>query len=102
MINNARSLLDKSKNFANKNNVTVQQAVQYFMFERFLARLAHSEYKEKFVLKGGFLLSAIMGISVRSTMDIDANIYGLNFEESEIIKMVSDLVQHFFNSISLA
>lgn len=93
MINNARSLLDKSKNFANKNNVTVQQAVQYFMFERFLDRLAHSEYKEKFVLKGGFLLSAIMGISVRSTMDMDANIYGLNFEESEITKMVSDIIQ---------
>ena len=77
MIKNVRSLLDKSKNFANKNNVTVQQAVQYFMFERFLDRLSHSQYKENFVLKGGFLLSSIMGINVRSTMDMDANIYGM-------------------------
>lgn len=50
MINNVRSLLDKSKNFSNKNNITVQQAVQYFMFERFLDRLSHSQYKENFVL----------------------------------------------------
>ena len=60
MINNVRSLLDKSKNFSNKNNITVQQAVQYFMFERFLDRLSHSQDKENFVLKGGFLLSSII------------------------------------------
>lgn len=62
MINNVQSLKDKAKNFAKENNLQVQVVLQNFMFERFLERLSKSEYKEKFIIKGGFLLSSIMGI----------------------------------------
>lgn len=61
MINNVQSLKDKAKNFANENNLNVQVILQNFMFEKFLERLSKSEYKEKFIIKGGFLLSSIMG-----------------------------------------
>ena len=52
MIKNVKSLLDKAKNYAKKNNVSVQQVLQNFMFERFLDRLSQSEYKDNFIIKG--------------------------------------------------
>lgn len=78
MINSVQALKDKAKNFANKNNLHVQVVLQNFMFERFLERLSKSKYKDNFILKGGFLLSSIMGINIRSTMDIDADINSNN------------------------
>jgi len=62
------------------------------MFERFLDRVSHSKYKENFVLKGGFLLASIMGSKVRSTMDIDANIYGIDFNENELINIMNEII----------
>lgn len=92
MIDNAQSLKDKAKNFAIKNNLEVQQVLQNYMFERFLERLSKSKYKNNFILKGGFLLSSIMGINIRSTMDIDANITGMDFSENKILKLAQDII----------
>ena len=44
------------------------------MFERFLARLSMSDYREKFVVKGGMLIAAIVGLDTRSTMDLDTTL----------------------------
>ena len=52
MIKNIQSLMDKSKNYAKENNVSVQQVLQNYMFERFWERLSKSEYKDKFIIKG--------------------------------------------------
>ena len=81
MIDNVQSLKDKAKNFAHKNNLEVQQVLQNYMFERFLERLSKSEYKDNFILKGGFLLSSIMGI-----------ITGMDFSEDEILKLVQTII----------
>lgn len=51
MIKNIQSLMDKSKNFAKKNNLSVQEVLQNYMFERFLERLSKSEYNNKFIIK---------------------------------------------------
>lgn len=91
MIDNVQSLKDKAKNFANKNKLNVQVVLQNFMFERFLERLSKSKYKDNFILKGGFLLSSIMGINIRSTMDIDADITGMDFNEIEIRKILKEI-----------
>jgi len=92
MINNIQSLKDKSKNFAKENNLSVQQVLQNYMFERFLERLSVSQYKSKLVIKGGLLLSSIIGINLRTTMDIDADIVGIDFEENEIRKLILDII----------
>lgn len=92
MIDNVQSLKDKAKNFALKNNLEVQQVLQNYMFERFLERLSTSQYKDNFILKSGFLLSSIMGIDIRTTMDIDANITGMDFSEDEILKLVQTII----------
>ena len=52
MIKNIQSLMDKSKNFAKNNGLSVQEVLQNYMFERFLERLSKSEYNEKFIIKG--------------------------------------------------
>ncbi len=63
MIKNVQSLKDRANNFAKENNLTVQQVLQNYMFERFLERLSFSEYKEKLIIRGGLLLSSIIGIN---------------------------------------
>ena len=52
MIKNIQSLMDKYKNFAKNNGLSVQEVLQNYMFERFLERLSKSEYNEKFIIKG--------------------------------------------------
>ena len=56
MIKNIQSLMDKSKNFAKDNELSVQEVLQNYMFERFLERLSKSEYSEKFIIKGRILI----------------------------------------------
>ena len=74
---NAMSLKAKIRNLAKKKNIKAQVLLQNYMFERFLERLSLSEYKDKFVLKGGMLVAAIVGMDIRSTMDLDTTFRGL-------------------------
>lgn len=78
MIKNSKSLMDKARNIANKNNITVNEVLQNYMFERILERLSISKYKYNFILKGGLLLSAVMGIDSRTTMDMDTCLKGID------------------------
>ena len=84
--------MDKSRNFATKNNLSVQQVLQSYMFERFLERLSKSEYKDKFIIKGGLLLSSIFGVNLRSTMDLDTTIKGLPLDRTTITKVVNEII----------
>ena len=61
MIKNIQSLMDKSKNFAKDNGLSVQEVLQNYMFERFLERLSKSEYNEKFIIKGRILIIFYIG-----------------------------------------
>lgn len=71
------SLKAKIRNIAKQKNIPAQVILQNFMFERLLVRLSVSEYKEKFVLKGGMLVAAIVGIDNRATMDLDTTLKNL-------------------------
>ena len=70
------SLKAKIRNIAKQKNIPAQVILQNYMFER-LVRLAASAYKEKFVLKGGMLVAAIVGLDNRATMDLDATLKNL-------------------------
>ena len=63
-----------------------------FMMERFLERIAQSNYKEYFILKGGVLIASLVGFNLRSTMDIDATINGLTIHLPEIEKMIQEVI----------
>ena len=92
MIKNAKSLKDKARNIANDNAISIQQVLQNYMFERVLERLSKSEYKKNFIIKGGLLLSSIMGINLRTTMDIDTNITGINLDKEELLKILNEVL----------
>jgi predicted nucleotidyltransferase component of viral defense system len=92
VINNVQSLKDKARNIAKLNNLTIQEVLQNYMFECFLDRLSKSKYKHNFIIKGGLLLSSIMGINLRTTMDIDTNITGIDFKRAEIEKILIEIL----------
>lgn len=92
MIKNAKNLIDKLKNKAVQNNITVNEVLQNYMFERILERLSISEYKNNFILKGGVLLSSIMGIDTRTTMDMDTCLKGINLTEEQLYKVLKNIL----------
>ena len=89
MIINAMSLKAQIKNIAKNKNIKTQVLLQNYMFERFLERLSLSEHKDKFILKGGVLVAALVGMDARSTMDLDATVRGLPLTEENILRTIS-------------
>jgi len=85
------SLKARIKNYARENKIAAQVVLQNYMFERFLARLSRSEYKDKFVIKGGMLIAAIVGLDTRSTMDLDTTLKNLPLTKDEILKAVDTI-----------
>ena len=76
-MSTSMSLKAKIRNIAKDKNIPAQVILQNYMFERLLVRLAQSEYREKFVLKGGMLVAAIVGLDNRATMDLDTTLKNL-------------------------
>lgn len=76
-MSQAMSLKAKIRNIAKQKNIPAQVILQNYMFERLLVRLSASEYKDKFVLKGGMLVAAIVGLDNRATMDLDTTLKNL-------------------------
>lgn len=62
------------------------------MLERLLERIALSKYRNQFILKGGMLIAAIVGIDARSTMDMDATIQGFELSEEELTEILKDIL----------
>lgn len=80
------------RNMAEKKNLRAQEILQMFLFERILDRLANSDYKENFILKGGLLISSMIGIGERTTMDMDTTVRGIQMEEDEIVAAVKNIL----------
>ena len=77
---------------AAKRNLRAQEVLQMFLFERILERLAKSKYKKNFILKGGLLISSMIGISERTTMDMDTTVRGIQMEEDDIVRIVKEIL----------
>lgn len=87
----AMSLKAKIRNIAKQKNIPAQVILQNYMFERLLVRLSVSEYKEKFVLKGGMLVAAIVGLDNRATMDMDTTLKNLPLTPEAIRSALEDI-----------
>lgn len=81
------------RNIAKKNNLLPQEILQMFLFERILERLSVSKYKDNFILKGGLLISSIIGIAERTTMDMDTTVRGIPMEEENINKIIQEIIK---------
>ena len=92
MIKNKDSLKVKVSNLALSTNIPNKYLIQSFMFEALLKRISVSKYKDKFIIKGGLLLSSIFGVDLRSTMDLDTTIKGLPLDRTTITKVVNEII----------
>lgn len=91
-MKSAEQIKGAVKNIAKRMNVKPQEVLQIFMFERLVERLSLSEYKENFILKGGLLIASMIGISERTTMDMDTTIQGLPMTEQKMEKIVREIL----------
>jgi len=80
------------RNIAKKNNLMSQEVLQMFFFERILERLSVSNYKGNFILKGGLLISSMIGIAERTTMDMDTTVRGIPMEEENIKAIIKEII----------
>lgn len=91
MKRNVMSLKALINNIAKDNNVSAQSVLQTYMLERFLERISLSNYKDNFILKGGMLISAMLGIDSRTTMDMDTTIKGFKLTEENISNIINEI-----------
>ena len=92
MIKNRDSLKAKVSNLSKKTSIPNKYLIQNFMFEALLKRISISKYKDKFIIKGGLLLSSIFGVDLRSTMDLDTTIKGLSLDRETITKAIKEII----------
>ena len=79
------------KSVAKQNNADVRTLMRIYMMERFLERLAQSEYRDNFIIKGGILVTAMIGVAHRSTMDIDTSMKNLNLSAEDALRVVNQV-----------
>lgn len=92
MIKTARQLKDLIRNLSKNKSADAQILMRNYMMERFLERISLSEYRDKFILKGGMLVAAMVGLDARSTMDIDATVKGTTVGVEEVEDMIASIV----------
>ena len=79
------------KSVAKQNNADARTLMRIYMMERFLERLARSEYRDNFIIKGGILVTAMIGVAHRSTMDIDTSMKNLNLSAEDALRVVNQV-----------
>ena len=92
MIKTAKQLKDRIRNLSKENAADAQILMRNYMMERFLERISLSEYRDKFILKGGMLVSAMVGLASRSTMDIDTTVKGESIGIDEVEHIIATII----------
>lgn len=90
-MRNAMQLKAVIKNISKDKHISAQLVMQNFMLEGLLERISVSKYRQNFILKGGFLIAAMVGLDTRATMDMDATIKGWPVNEESIKNMFLDI-----------
>ncbi|WP_296561905.1 nucleotidyl transferase AbiEii/AbiGii toxin family protein [uncultured Acetobacterium sp.] len=91
MIKTSKQLKDLIRNLSKKKSADAQMLMRHYMMERFLERISLSEYKDQFILKGGILVTAMIGLNARSTMDLDATVKGINVNADDVEQIVASI-----------
>ena len=92
MIATARQLKDLIRNLSRKKSADAQILMRNYMMERFLERISLSEYKDQFILKGGMLVAAMVGLDARATMDLDATIKNTTISVTDVEMIISRII----------
>ena len=92
MIRSATQLKAKVRNISGGDSTKTQTLIRNFIMERFLERIALSPYRNNFILKGGMLVSAVIGLDTRATMDIDTTVKSLELSKDNMVKIVEEII----------
>lgn len=79
------------KNISKEKNISAQLVLQNYMMERFIERIALSDFQDQMIIKGGLLISSIVGLDSRATMDIDMTLKGKPVNESFILDYINEI-----------
>ena len=79
------------KNIAKQNGTDPISLLRIYMMERFLDRISQSKYKDDFIVKGGILVTSMIGVSLRSTMDIDTTIRNFDLTKEEATRIINEI-----------
>ena len=93
MERNTNSFKAIINNIAKKDKIAAQAVLQTYMLERLLERISISKYRDNFILKGGLLISAMLGIDSRTTMDMDTTIKSFNLDEENIKCILKEICE---------
>lgn len=88
---NIMQLKAKIKNISKEKNISAQLVLQNYMMERFIERIALSDFQDQMIIKGGLLISSIVGLDSRATMDIDMTLKGKPVNESFILDYINEI-----------
>ncbi|MBD5520312.1 MAG: nucleotidyl transferase AbiEii/AbiGii toxin family protein [Lachnospiraceae bacterium] len=91
MIHTSKQLKDKVRNISRGDNNIAKALIRNFIMERFLERVSVSDYRNNFILKGGMLVAAIVGVDMRATIDIDATVKSLPVNVNDAQRIVSEI-----------
>lgn len=91
-FSNANSFKDKIKNIAKQKGVSTQQIQQIYLIEQILIAISNSKYKNSFIVKGGYLISSIIGIDKRTTMDLDVTLKNIDLSKENLINIFNEIL----------
>ena len=92
MIKSATAVKTKIKNKAGGNSDKSQIMLRIYLMERLLERVSLSKYRDNFVLKGGLLVSSLVGVDMRSTMDVDTTVKSLPVNKKSVQKILEEIM----------
>ncbi len=93
MLQTSRQLKDWINNLSKKTGIEPYILMRRYMMERFLERVSLSDHKDRFILKGGMLVSSMVGINSRATMDIDSTIKNYPLSTTEAKRMIEEIIR---------
>lgn len=93
MIKTATQLKAKVRNLAKGDSLRASVLIRNFIMERFLERMALSPYRNNFILKGGMLVAAVVGLETRATMDIDTTVKALTLSRENAEKIIKAIIK---------
>lgn len=92
MIKSATAVKAKIKNKAGGNSDKSQIMLRIYLMERLLERISLSKYRDNFILKGGLMVSSLVGVDMRSTMDVDTTVKSLPLHKESAQKILEEIM----------
>lgn len=91
MIHSSKQLKDLIRNLSKEVGIEAHVLIRKYMMERFLERVSSSKYNGSFILKGGMLVAAFVGVEARATMDIDTTIKGISVTIVDMERTITEI-----------